>query len=293
MAVCCASLIVVLSVFNGLEDLLRSLNNSFDPELKVNLVKGKSFEWNDDLKKQLERQPGVALITEVIEDYAYIKYRDAEMVVTMKGVDENFIKEHRIDDAIVQGDLQLTKGNANYAIVGQGVQYYLSIWPGDDMNALQIHYIKNVKSGSLDPSRLYSRKSIIPTAVFSIQKFYDENYIFVPLRFAEELLDYSGKRTSLEIKVVEDFDIDDVKESVAAVLGSDYQVLNNEEQHADLYKLLKIEKLFVFIALVLIMGVGSINILFVLSMLAIEKKKDIAILFSMGATARMIRQIFL
>ncbi len=293
IAICCAALIVVLSVFNGLEELLRSLNNSFDPELKITLVKGKSFEWNEEKRRQLEETPGVEFLTEVIEDYAYIKYRDAEMVVTMKGVSDQFIDEHRIDQAIVQGDLKLTEGEVNYAIVGQGVQYYLSIWPGDDMNALQVHYIKDVKQGRLDPSRLYSRKSILPSAVFSIQKYFDENYIFVPVRFAEELLDYENKRTSLEIKLREGTDTEDAQEMISGILGDDFQVLNSEEQHADLYKLLKIEKLFVFISLVLIMGVGSINILFVLSMLAIEKKRDIAVLFSMGATTKTIRRIFL
>ena len=293
VAVCCGALIVVLSVFNGLGDLLRSLNSSFDPELKISLVKGKSFEWDNDLRNKIIETPGVALVTDVIEDYAYVKYKESEMVVSMKGVGESFIREKRIDNSIVQGDLKLKDGNVNYAIVGQGVQYYLSIWPGDDMNAMQVHYIKDVKSGSLDPSRMYSRKTILPSAVFSIQKFYDENYIFVPVDFAEELLEYEGRRTSIEVKVNQGFDIDEVKAGLIDVLGSDFQVQNNEEQHADLYKLLRIEKLFVFVSLVLIMGVGSINILFVLSMLAIEKKKDIAILFSMGATKKMIRQIFL
>ena len=245
------------------------------------------------MEASIEEVPGVDLVVEVIEDYAYLKYKESEMIVTMKGVSDEFIQEKRIDASIVQGDLKLRDGDVNYAIVGQGVQYYLSIWPGDDMNAIRVHYIKDVKSGRLDPSSMYSRKNILPSSVFSIQKNYDENYIFVPLEFAADLLDYGNRRTSLEIKTTDAVDIEEVKSLLKEVLGEEFQVLNNEEQHADLYKLLKIERLFLFISLVLVLGVGSVNILFVLSMLAIEKKKDIAVLFSMGAEIGLIRRIFI
>ena len=293
ITICCAALIIAMSVFNGLGDLLRSLNTAFDPELKVAPAKGKSFEYNAELQNTIASIEGIELITEVIEDYAYIKYQDAEMVVTMKGVSEEFIKEQRLNSSIVQGEMKLKEGDINYAIVGQGVQYFLSIIPGNDMNALKVHYIKDLKRGSLNTSDIYTRKSILPIAVFSVQKTFDEGYIFVPLEFAKELLDYDDKRTSLEIKASEGAKVGEVKQRLRDTLGETFTVLDNEEQHADLYKLLKIEKLFAFITLVLILGVSAINILFVLSMLAIEKKKDISILYSLGAGKNLIRKIFL
>ena len=102
-----AALIIVLSVFNGLEDLLRSLNSSFDPELKIEIVKGKSFEVDDALRKKIEAIEGVEIVTDVIEDYAYMRYRDADMVVTIKGVSDNFLNQHRLDGHIVDGRLRL------------------------------------------------------------------------------------------------------------------------------------------------------------------------------------------
>lgn len=292
VAVCCMALIIVMSVFNGLGGLLSSLNSTFDPELKIEPIKGKSFLYDKDLKKKIESIEGIHLVTDVIEDYAYLKYGDAEMVVTMKGVSDEFIQEKRLEKAIVYGKLKLTQGDANYTIVGQGVQFFLSIVPGNDMNAIQIHYVKDFKQGSLNNSNLYSRKSILPAGVFSVEKNIDENFIIVPLRLAKELLDYGQRRTALEIKTTNG-EINRVKSKLKEVLGSNYSVLDNNEQHADLYKLLKIEKLFVFISFALILCVGSINILFVLSMLAIEKKKDITMLYSMGANSSMIRSIFL
>ena len=293
VAICTAALIIVLSVFNGLENLLRSLYSAFDPQIKVELLEGKSFELTDTLLQKIKNTEGVDIVTEVIEDYAYVKYRDSEMVVTIKGVSENFLDQDRIDTAIVSGELKLRENDINYAIIGRGVQYTLSVMPGNDVYPLQVHYIKDVKTGSIDVSKLYSRKNILPGSVFAIEKNYDENYIFVPLEFARDLLDYGSKRTSLEIKVQPDYSINQVKESLRQALGNHFAVKNNEEQHADLYKLLNLEKLFVFIAFSFILAVGSINIFFVLTMLAIDKKKDISMLYAMGAGNGLIKRIFI
>lgn len=293
VAICTAALVVVLSVFNGLEDLLRTLYTTFDPQIKVEASVGKSFAYTPELASQINEVEGVAIVTEIIEDYAYVRYRGADIVVTLKGVSDNFLDQDRIDNAIVAGELKLHDGPVDYAIVGRGIQYALSINPSSDIYPLQVHYIKDVKSGSLDPSKLYSKRNILPGSIFAIEKNYDENYIFVPLNFAESLLDYGDRRTSLEIKVDDPESIDTVQDALASILGDDYIVLNNEQQHSDLYKLLNLEKVFVFIAFAFILGVGSINIFFALTMLALDKKKDIAVLYAMGAGDRLVRRIFL
>jgi len=291
---CTFALVVILSVFNGLEDLLRSLNNSFDPELKIVAAKGKSFVINDSLIARINSVPGVKITTEVIEDYAYVRYRDANQVVTIKGVSENFIDQKRIPrECIVEGTLRFKKDSVNYAVIGRGIQNTLSVAVTNPMFPLQLYYINNVKSGSLDPSKLYTRKNIIPGGVFSIVQNFDENYILVPLDFAKELLNYDNKRTSLEIKTAESFDVLNVQHDLKATLGGSFSVLNHEEQYKDLYRLLKMEKLFTFLAFTLLLGIGSINIFFSLMMLALDKKKDISILSAMGADQKLIRNIFL
>lgn len=287
-----AALIIVLSVFNGLEVLLRSLYTSFDPELKIEVIKGKAFQVTGPLLSSIRSIAGVKTVTEVIEDYAYVRYRSADIVVTIKGVSENFLDQHRLDGHITEGELKLTKDSIPFAIIGRGVRYTLSAEVTDDMNALRIFYIKNLKGGLLDPSKIYSQKSIRPGSVFSIEKNYDENFIFVPLDFAKELLDYGKKRTSLEVQT-DGQSTKSVQEALRQVLGENFSVLSNEEQHKDLYRLLKIEKLFTFFSLSLLLLVGSINIFFSLMMLAIDKKKDISILTSLGARPSLIKRIFL
>ena len=293
VSVSAAALIIVLSVFNGLGDLLRSLNNSFDPEIKIEAAQGKSFPVDAELIAKIEAVEGVSIVTEVIEDYAYLRYRDANQVITLKGVSDNFIDQHRIDDKIVAGELKLTDGDINYAIIGRGIQYTLSVAVGDDMFPLQVYYINDVKAGALDPSRLYSRQIILPGAAFSIVQNFDENYVLVPLRFAQELLRYDNKRTALEIKTTEGFDIMAVQERLKKALGEQFVVLNHEEQHRDLYRLLKMEKLFTFLALSVLLGISAINIFFSLMMLALDKKKDISILSALGANGARIKKIFI
>jgi lipoprotein-releasing system permease protein len=295
VALTTAALIIVLSVFNGLGELLQTLNNSFDPEIRIVASKGKSFQLTGELLKRVKSVKGVAIVTEVIEDYAYVRYRKANQVVTIKGVSDNFIEQNRIpEENIVEGKVKLRDGETNYAIVGKGIQYTLSIAVNDPLFPLEMFYPKNMpRSGIADPSQYLSKQNIIPGGVFSIVQNFDENYVIVPLNFAAELMNYGSKRTSLEIKTAENSSIFDVEDRIQAALGPEFNVLNHEEQHQDLYRLLKMEKLFAFLALSLLLIIGSINIFFCLMMLALDKKKDISILSSMGASKQVVRQVFL
>ena len=293
VAVATAALVIVLSVFNGLQGVLQSLYSSFDPELKVELVRGKSFEVDSILLKKLQAVKGVEIVTEVIEDYAYVRYRESEMVVIIKGVSDNFIDHHRLDSSMVEGNLKLRENGVNFAILGRTVKYILSASLEDNLYPLQVFYIKNLKGSSIDPSQLYSQRNILPGGVFSIEKNYDENYIFLPLDFVKDLLNYGNKRTSLEIKTKEGSDIATVQIALKTLLGSKFNVLTNQEQHKDIFRLLKFEKLFVFLALSLLITISAINIFFSLMMLTLEKKKDISILGAMGASKNLIKKVFL
>jgi lipoprotein-releasing system permease protein len=287
-----AALIIVLSVFNGLESLLKSLYTSFDPELKIEAAQGKTFPVTDEWLNGIRGMPGVKMVTEVIEDYAYVRYRDAAMVVTVKGVSENFIDQRRLDNHLVEGELMLSRDSIPFAILGRGVRYTLSAEVEDETRALRMYYINDSRPGALSAASLYSQKSIRPGGVFSLEKNYDENYIFVPLGFARDLFQSGNKRTSVEVQTDGSTTLE-VKEALQQKLGSSFRILSNEEQHKDLYRLLRIEKLFTFLSLSLLLLIASINIFFSLMMLSIDKKKDISILASLGATSALIRNIFL
>lgn len=293
VAVGTMALVVVLSVFNGLENLIRSLYSSFDPEIKVSLVKGKSFVMNDSLYSLIRNVEGVGIITEVIEDNALLKYKEDQMVVKVKGVSDNFIQQKRMDSMIVSGKFSLHKGGRDLAIIGRGVQNALGISLYNDLYPLQLWYPKNTKSLLADPQKVFNRENIMAGAVFAIEKQYDDNYVFVPLEFAQKLLMYGDRRTSLEIKTEPGKDFNVVRNRLQKKLGDRFIVQNSDEQHASLLKAIKIEKLFVYLTFSFILAIASFNIFFSLTMLAIDKKKDVAILYSIGATRKFIIKLFI
>jgi len=293
VAVGTMALIIGLSFFNGLEDVLRSIYGTFDPQIKVEPAKGKTFIAGIEFIESIGNTPGVDIVTEVIEDYALASYNDTQMVVKMKGVGDNFISQHRLNSHIVQGEMLLQKEGGPSAIIGRGIQYALSISANNNFVSLQIHYPKNVAPGSLNPSSYFNKLNILPAGFFAIEKQYDESYIFVPLDFAKNLTEFGDRRTSLELKLDDGASVKEVQETLISLLGSDYRVLTTEEQHSDLFKILKLEKLFVFLTFSFILAVASFNIFFSLTMLAIEKKKDVSVLYCLGATDQLIRKIFL
>ncbi|TGE26668.1 ABC transporter permease [Hymenobacter metallicola] len=295
VAVGTMALIIVLSVFNGLEDLVRTLYGKSDPDLLITAVQGKSFETNEQLLQRIRSTAGVGLLTEVIEDNALLQYHDRQMVVKMKGVSENYFAQSDIDSAIVEGDHRLVRNNENYALLGAGVQHELSIALDNRFAPLHLLYPRNTgkKTLSMNPETAFTQQTIIAGGVFLIEQHIDDSYIFVPIDFAQSLLNYGNRRTALEVKVGASRTIDEVKQDLQRVLGTDFHVYDSDEQHVSLLKAIKVEKMFVFITFAFILLIASLNIFFSLSMLVLDKKKDVAILLAMGATSRMVRNIFL
>ena len=287
-----AALVIVLSVFNGLEDLIRSLYSSFDPEIKIEAAEGKWFISSEELLHTVSEVPGVEVVSEVIEDNALIRYQDAQMVARIKGVSDNFPDQQRLDKVIVHGEPQLKKESISYAILGLGVSHKLSISPKNEFSSLQVYYPKNIRGSSTNLSNMYTQKSILHGGIFAIEKQYDEQYLFVPLDFAAELFDYDQKRTSLEIKTSQEYDMLEVQQALAETLGTDYLVTNKDQQHPSLFKAIKIEKLFSLFTFFFILALASLSIFFTLNMLVIEKQKDISVLMALGASNKLIKSIF-
>lgn len=293
VAIGTAALVIVLSVFNGLEDLIRSLYSSFDADLKISLNEGKFFEYDEELRQKIENNEGIATIVQVVEDNVLVRYNDGESVVRMKGVSPEFVKNSQLKNHITEGQLKLTEKEQNFAVVGQGIRYDLSINARNDFLALQFYYPKNISPGRTNPSSMYNSGILMPAGVFAIEKQYDEKYIFVPIRFARKLIGKGNQCTSIEINLAEGISVSKIQESIQQSLGDKFEVLNSDEQHASLLKAIKIEKLFIYITFTFILAVASFNIFFALTMLALDKKRDISILFAMGTPIKTIRNIFL
>ena len=286
-------MIVILSVLNGMEDVIRSLYNSFDPELKIMASTGKSFRISEDLYGKMRKVEGIAIITEVIEDNAIVSYKSEKDVVKIKGVSENFIAQHRMDSMMAAGKLILKDRDTRYAILGAGLQYKLSVSLNDPFAPLIFYYPNRKKIKKPDAPDAFNSGSLQAGGIFAIEKQYDDYYVFVPLDFAEELLDYGNKRTSLELKLKQGYTIESVQQNLKKALGEKFLVLNSDEQHAGIIRAIRVEKLAVYIILTLLLGVSSVGIYFCLTMLTIRKRKDIAVLKSMGATVKLIRNIFI
>ncbi len=294
VAVGTIALVVVMSVFNGLEDLIRSLFASFDAELKIEPATGKSFLAPKEWLSEIEKIEGVAILTEVIEDNVLFEHDDNQIVAKIKGVSANFLDQGRFANGYFWGDTTLGTDVRPGAILGRGVGFFLSVHLNEPRSNIKVFYPKAPRSaGSIDPTQLYTSAQLEPRAFFSIDQQFDDSYVIAPLNFARDLLNYGERRTALEIKVKEGFSIDEVQQRVRSHLGADFLVKNADEQHAGLIRTVKLEKLFVFLTLTFILAIASFNIFFSLSMLAIEKKKDIAVLKAMGAKDKLIRRIFL
>ena len=287
------ALVIALSVMNGLKENIRSLYGSFDPEIKIAASSGKSFDVSKELLTAINNVEGVDLVTEVVEDNALIEYQDAQVIIKIKGVGDNFLLEERLKDQIIDGELKLKEGQVRYAIIGRATQLALSIPPENEFNPLKVYYPNDLKIGAVDPSELFKQKSIMPGAVFAIEQQYTEEHVFVPLDFALDLFEMKEKRTALEVKTTPRHSVKSVQKRLKALLGSEFEVLNGDEQHASLLRAIRIEKLFVFLVFSFILAIASFNTFFALTMLGIEKKKDMAILHSMGASRNLIKRIFL
>jgi len=291
-AVGTAALIIVLSVFNGFESVITSLYNTFDPDFGITAVKGKTFHENAFPKQDILTLEGVKAVAGVVEEDALFKYGDKQYIARIKGVSKNYPEVSKLDSVIIDGILILQEGNSNFAIVGAGVAWFLDIDLSDYKRLLNVYVPRRGNASSFDFSNAFNHEVIHPAGVFSVQQEFDEKYVIVPLRFARQLLDYKDEVTSVEVFLKPGADADYIQNKIEKILGSQYIVKNRFQQNEALFKVLKSEKLIIFIILVFILILASFNIIGSLSILIVEKLKDIAVLKSMGAGKSLIRKIF-
>lgn len=287
------ALILILSVYNGLEGLLKNLYGSFDAQLTVQPTEGKSFEYSNQLKNKILAIEGITTVVDIIEDNALITYRGAQRIVKLKGVGDDFLKQDRFREAVTYGSMNLKEGSVGFALIGRGISNNLSIQLNDDFYPIQIDYPKDIGPKQINPDQMFTRKYILAGSVFAVEKHIDDNYVFVPIEFSQELLNYGTRRTALELGTTEGADLDGIKAELITSLGSSFKIKLGEEIHSDLYKILKWEKVIIFLSLAAIIGIASINIYFSLSMLVIDKKKDLALLKALGSSGSLLQKIFL
>lgn len=294
VAVGTMAMVVVLSVFNGMEDLNRKIFRTFDSDVRIVPAEGKRFKMTPALMSELKAVNGVKLVTKVIEDNALARYGSQQTIVRLKGVDSTFEQQRQLDTAMIEGSLGLTGNNGTpYAVIAEGVRNALSISLEDIFTPLELLYPRTgSKTLNLTSPEAFNQLNLRPGGVFSIESRYDD-YIIAPLKQVESLMGYQGQLSALEVFIAPGYTEKDVSEEIGMKLGKTFVVKDRDSLNADLLRAIKMEKLFVAVTLSLIILVAAINIFFSLSMLAIEKKNDVSMLYAMGATQSLIRKIFI
>ncbi len=223
-----AALIIVLSVFNGFEDVIKSMYNTFNPDFVIEAKSGKTFETAAFPVKEIRGIKGVVDLAEVVEEDALFKYHDQQYIAKIKGVSENYIDISSLDTLMWQGELILQEGNTNFAVVGAGVAWYLDINITDIRNLLSVFVPKRGNASSFNFDNAFNNEVIHPAGVFSVQQEYDEKYVIVPARFARQLMDYSDQQvTSLEVFVNPGGDEDLIQSQIEELVGKNFIVKNS------------------------------------------------------------------
>jgi len=287
------ALVIVLSVFNGFDEVVKSLFRAFDPDIKISAVEGKTFVPDESVAEKIRSLPGVEALSEVLEENVLLLYGDNQHIATIKGVDESFVQVTGIDSMIYDGSMKLKDRNRPYAVVGQGVAYNLRIGLSF-VDPLFVYTIdRKAKINMAQPEESIRRDFIYPSGIFAIEQDFDSRYIIVPIEFVRELLSYDREISFMEIKLNPRYPADKVQSAITSIAGNDFLVRNREQQNAVFYRVMKSEKWAIFLILTFILIIASFNIIGSLSMLIIDKKKDIVTLRNMGATNSLIERVFL
>lgn len=296
VAVATMALVVVLSVFNGFSDLVATFFTAFDPTIKVVPISGKTCSVNDPALMQIRSMEEIEVATECVEDQALAIYGNQQAMVNIKGVDDNFDQLTHIRDICYgEGTFELHAADLQYGIPGIRLAQTMNM-PARFLGYMYI-YAPN-REGQLDmmnPMDGFMVDSLLsPGVVFSVQQGkYDRNYILTSIEFARNLFQREGEISSLEIKLKPGSDIAATKEKMKAITGNRFKVLDRYEQQEDTFNIMKIEKLMAYFFLTFILVVACFNIIGSLSMLIIDKKKDVMTLRSLGARDSLIKRIFM
>ena len=289
-----AALILVLSVFNGFEGLVKSLYSSFYTDLKVLPATGKTINVTADQLQQLKGLAGIKNYSLVVEEKALIQNGDFQSVMYLKGVDDNYRYVTGVASHIIKGEYQLGTEDAPQIILGAGVEGALGIQADRNIFVLKVYLPRKSNTEQIDPLNDISNDSIRTSSAFLIQQDFDNKYGITNIFFVKKALklganEYSG----VEISLIDPSKADDIKKGVEKIFGKDFLVQTIYQQNQSLYAVMNLERWVIYGVLCLILVVAAFNMIGALTMLVLEKQKDISVLHALGANKTFIQKIFL
>lgn len=288
------ALVVILSVFNGLESTIKSLFSTFDPDIKItSTISGKTFDISSLNLDQIKQTEGVFAVTPIIEKDVFLMYDKRMYFATLKGVPTDYNQISGFDTTFIKsGKFILEANQVPYAVVGQGVAYYLSVGL-NFTDAIHVYTLKDEVAGRPTLDNTFNHSTIYASGIFESQQEIDSKYVLVPFNYARELFEMGNRVSAVEVRLKKGMQPEKVKPAIVAKMGNGFQAKTQFEQHELFYRVMQSEKWAIFFILAFILVIASFNILGSLSMLIIDKKADISILQSMGANQQLIRRIFL
>ena len=290
-----AAMICVLSVMNGFGTLVEDMFSQFDPDMRITATTGKSFSISQEQKDRLTALPSIDLISETISETALIEFNDKQTPIQIMGVDSAFAKITQIENIITDGSYEVYDGAFDRAVLGQILAWKIGIG-ARFVQSIQIYAPKREgKVNMLRPDMNFNRETCFISGIFSVnQQKYDENLMLVDIGLTRRLLEYSDNEiTALEVSISDGYNTSKAKREIQEVLGEGYTLQDRYEQQEDFFRILRVEKLLTTLLLVFILLIATFNGIGCLSMLIIDKQKDIQTLSHLGASDNMIRKVFL
>jgi len=281
------AMVLVLSAFNGFEDLLKSVYHFQDPDLRVEKKEGKFFQIPENKRILISKSEYVKASFEVLVDKASIQYGEGQMVVEIVGIDPGIVFASRLDTSISEGKFILKSNENSGAVLSIGIKNALNISLQNVFEFLRIHYPKRKKILRLGTNRIFNQLTIRPTGVIQL----DDNKVFLPISDVRQLMDKPYGMNYLDVYIHENKSVEEARKEIAKLLGNDYIIKNENQQHADLFKVMMIEKLFVFLALGFIILISTFNLFVSSTMLVIDKKADFRIFAAMGLNPKKSSQV--
>ena len=286
-------MVIVLSGFNGIEELVEKLYSSFDADIRITKTEGKTFDFHEISKEEIFNLEGVNAITEVIEEITMIKHEDRWITATMKGVEDSYLAMCLLDSVLTEGEAKLQDDGFNKAIIGIGLQNKVQVTSDPRYHDyLTVYGLLRDEKISKTNTDAFKPEMISVGGVFAINPEFDNTYFLVPIQFAKNLLEYENDITAYEISVKNTFTNKQVKKEIQKLVGDRFQVKTRYEQNELVFKTNETEKWMVFLILGFILLLSTFNIIASLTMLILDKKKDIETLISMGATRQFILKVF-
>ena len=287
------ALVIVLSVYNGFGKVIEQLGNVFNPELLIEAKEGKTFHLADFPIDEISEIDGVAVFSSSVEENAWLTYRKNETIVTLRGVSDNYHQWSGIDSLVDRGEYLLTDEELDFAVLGYGIFYDLGINLRDPNYRIRVNIPKRKKSLSLNLTENFNSGYLFPAGHFSIHDESDQKYVLTNIDFARNLLNYADDEvTSVQIGLKKNANVAKIQKKIKTLLGDDYSIKNRHEQQELFHKVYRSEKVMIYIILLFIVFIATFNLIGSIYLLMIDKKKDIAILKSMGMTFKDVRKVF-